>query len=140
MVSVKKLSIKRLRDQEGNQHHGIYDGGDLLGSIRAGDMMDHIKSCMEDGFADLGNLPGWAAPKDVTKGHPGTPGHQVASEHRGAYSDARVSKVGQEVDRRTKRLMNDEGLSYGQAFSKVLLADPDLEERYRKSAKLLHVN
>ena len=138
MVSVKRLSIKRLRDQEGNQHHGIYDGGHLLGSIHAGDMKSHVASCMQDGFADLGNLPGWAAPKDVTKGHPGTPGHQVASEHRG--SDARVSKVEQEVDGKTKRLMSDEGLSYSRALAKVMLRDPDLEERYRKSAKLLHVN
>jgi hypothetical protein len=78
--------------------------------------------------------------RDLTKGHPGSPGHQVASEHRGAFSDARVPKVAQEVDRRTKQLMNDERLTYGQAFRKVLLADPDLEDRYRKSAKLLHVN
>jgi len=140
MVSVRKLSIKRLGDQAGNQHHGIFDGGDLLGCVHAGDMRDHIKSCMADGFGDLDDLPGSAAVKEVTRGHVGTPGRQVAREHRGAFSDARVSKVEEEVDRRTKRLMNEERLSYRQALNKVLLADPELEQRYRKTAKLLHVN
>ena len=83
-MASKKLSITKIKgddftgeDFKGAQgHHGIFDGDDFVGHVHADDMMDHVKSCMDDGFGDLDDLAGVADKDGKAKGQAGIKGHQ----------------------------------------------------------------
>ena len=73
--SSKKFDGEDFKGAQG--HHGIFDGDDFVGHVRADDMKDHVKSCMGDGFGDLDDLAGTSDDDGKAKGQAGVKGHQT---------------------------------------------------------------
>jgi hypothetical protein len=140
IMKSKELSVKKMNTDafEGAQgHHGVFDGANFVGHIRADDMKDYVRSCMGDGYGGFDDL----VPRDAdwrAKGQVGQPGHQVPDS---ALRDSTPSlsaelresdPIGAEVTRKAKLVMREKGISFGKAMKNVLSADPKLAQQYRE--------
>jgi hypothetical protein len=96
--------ILSLRKLEAGDHEVMDSEGNSLGVIKHKHLMDHIRNYQE-GFDRLSSA--------------GFGGH--------------TPSVDREVMRRTQRLMDETGLAAASALARVLAADENLSEKYRRA-------
>jgi hypothetical protein len=124
MVKGKRLKIKRTKMDDGSVALDVFDGDAQVGSMECGDLDDVFDSMAED-----------MAAYRRAKGRGGDAWrvNRVASaENAAGKPDADA-----EVVRRTRALLEREKLPperFGEAMQRVLMADRDLERRYRSEA------